>query len=101
MRILGVCIVQMLQIDVTEILKDAQEHTAYTEKYGEDIQACASFIQSLEAVASASSSLEKAEEAILGRNLPLACNVLCDMHNKIESLPGPNNEIGAGAVCEV
>lgn len=67
---------QMLQLDVKQILADAQEHSAYTALHKEDIQACAALTQSLEAVASASSALETAEEAILSSDLSQACEAL-------------------------
>jgi hypothetical protein len=94
-------VVQMLQIDVKEILADAQEHATYTSLHKEDIETCAALTHSLEAVAAASSALEAAEEAILSSDLILACDALSTMHSMMSSLPTPQNEIGAGAVCQV
>ena len=74
-------LVQMLQIDVKQILSDAQEHSAYTALHKEDIQACAALTDSLEAVAAASSALETAEEAILSSDLSKACDALVRQHS--------------------
>ena len=91
----------MLQVDVKEILADAQEHSAYTALHKEDIQTCAALTQSLEAVAAASTALEAAEEAILGPDLIAACDSLTVLHSAMAALPSEKNEIGAGAVCQV
>ena len=91
----------MLQIDVKQILADAQEHSAYTALHKEDIQACAALTHSLEAVAAASSALETAEEAILSSDLTQAVSALSAMETAMTALPSPQHEIGAGAVCQV
>lgn len=91
----------MLQVDVKDLLTDAEAHSAYTSLHADDIKACADLTQSLEYVAAASSNLEAAEEAILGNDLTLACDALSTMQKSMSLLPSPQNEMGAGAVCQV
>jgi hypothetical protein len=93
--------VKILHHDVLDVLRAAQDRASYREKFASDIDNCKSLMDVIEKVSICSEKIAKCDDAVSGTDVRLASKLIEEVRVAVDALPGPNTEIGTGAVCSI
>lgn len=79
-------------------MKELQDRTEYHQKYSKEIMECKVYTEYLEKISTASYSLKKCEEFVLGNDILAACTAITEMENVMSALPTNNALVNSGLV---
>ena len=91
----------VLQIDVAEILKESQQRKDQKAQHAMDIEECSQLTNTLTHISSIVDKIADCEALIGKMMLVPAYHAIEQLNISLEGLPGPNTEIGSGKVCSI
>eukprot|EP00598_Pedospumella_elongata_P000537 CAMPEP_0184980010 /NCGR_PEP_ID=MMETSP1098-20130426/10064_1 /TAXON_ID=89044 /ORGANISM="Spumella elongata, Strain CCAP 955/1" /LENGTH=154 /DNA_ID=CAMNT_0027503357 /DNA_START=46 /DNA_END=506 /DNA_ORIENTATION=- len=91
----------VLQIDVAEILKESQQRKDQKAQHAMDIEECSQLTNTLTHISSIVDKIADCEALIGKMMLVPACHAIEQLNIALDGLPGPNTEIGSGKVCSI
>lgn len=89
----------VLQIDVAEIVKEAQERNEFKAKHSSEIEECTRLSNLLTQISHIVDRITECEGLVNKISLIPACKAIEQISHTLDRLPGPNTEIGSGTVC--
>jgi hypothetical protein len=91
----------VLQIDVAEILKESQQRSDQKSQHASDIEECNQLAKTLTHISSLVDQIADCEASISKMMLIPACHAIEQINLSLEGLPSPNTELGSGTLCTV
>lgn len=91
----------VLQIDVAEIIKEAQEKNEFRAQHSSEIEECSRLANLLTQISNIVDRITECETLVNKISLIPACKAIEQISATLDKLPGTNTEIGSGAVCSL
>jgi hypothetical protein len=94
-------VIQSLQQDVINLVKEAQEHSEYWTQNHNEIEECEKLMIFLVSISTASEVIAQCEELINSNDLTQIQNHMIKLKDAIDHLPSQNSAVGTGQVCSL
>ena len=91
----------VLQIDISEILKESQSRNDQKAQHAAEIEECSRLANLLSHISSLIDQISECENMISKISLVPACKSIEHITKSLSELPGSNSEIGSGKVCAI